>query len=280
MNAKWRTRTLKLLFGATLVCVVLSASGELAGLLSSFLTICCHALQIALPSKLLAHLGTFARSIVGLVVLAGLIRSGCVLWRSYTFARQVQVGAVPPVGRLADLCREVGISRNVVMLPTPTPLAFCYGFFRPHIGVSTGLVALLSKAELKAVLLHEAHHCRHYDPLRTLLLEVLVSFLFFLPVVAEGRAHLVTAAELAADRYAIRHAGRHSLAGALHKLLASAPAPQPYAAVMFTGQNAVAVRIAYLLGEAPVTPPLPGRSIARSSLFLLVTCLLLQLALL
>jgi Zn-dependent protease with chaperone function len=142
------------------------------------------------------------------------------------------------------------------------------------------LLDTLSDKELKAVLLHEVYHCCRYDPLRTLLADVLAATFFFLPAVAEWRDMFLTSTELAADRYAIQFAGRPLLAGAMYKLLT-----QPQALHLSSGTplvpgfSATPARLIQLLDDAPISAPFSPRSLLVSSLALIPICVLLQLAL-
>lgn len=94
------------------------------------------------------------------------------------------------------------------VIDDPWPRAFCAGYLRPRLYLSTGARALLADAELAAVLAHEAHHARRRDPLRMLLAQTLSESLFFLPVLRRSRERFRTLAEVAADEAAIAAAGR------------------------------------------------------------------------
>jgi len=121
-------------------------------------------------------------------------------------------------------------------------LAFCAGFRRPRIFLSTGTRAALDDRELDAVLAHEAHHAARRDPLRLLIVRVLSDGLFFLPVMRHMRKRYVDLAEVAADAAAVRHCGdRAALAGALLQMGHSA------------GPEVVGIapeRLDHLLGES------------------------------
>lgn len=88
------------------------------------------------------------------------------------------------------------------------PLAFCSGYLRPRIYVSSGTTALLSGTQLNAVLAHEAHHAQRRDPLRMLVARTLAESAFFVPVLHRSRERYAALAELAADDAAVRASGR------------------------------------------------------------------------
>ena len=109
-----------------------------------------------------------------------------------------------------------GYTRTFVFVDE-APHAFCAGFLRPRIFVSTGTLATLEAGELAAVVAHEQHHARSRDPLRLLLARTASDALFFLPGMPKLADRYAALAELAADAAAVRAGGgdRRSLASAL-----------------------------------------------------------------
>lgn len=97
------------------------------------------------------------------------------------------------------------------------PFAFCAGLLRPRSYISTGALEALEPDELHAVLAHEAHHARSYDPLRVFAARVLADALFFLPALRRLADRYGALAELSADAAAVRASAgeRQPLASAL-----------------------------------------------------------------
>lgn len=222
-------------------------------------------------------------AVLGLLALAALLAAGLLAimrlaWQTWQQTQpwlRLPQAERPPL--LLTLLSELGLTTRVTLAQTPVPLAFCYGFLRPRIFLSTGLLALLTPAQLEATLLHEECHRRHFDPLRLLVIDSLVATFFFLPVVQAwgARAHLKL--ELAADGYASRRAGRPALAGALHRLLTFPRLPLP-APAMAAAPSANAARVAALLGEPVVWPPIPATDLLHSAATLTgLLCLMLML---
>lgn len=111
--------------------------------------------------------------------------------------------------------RSVGEHR-VVVIDDEVPKAFCAGLFRPRVHVSSGALRLLEAPELLAVVAHEAHHVRRCDPLRLVMVRILVRALPWAPGLGRLAARHATVAELAADSVAVRRTGsRRHLAAAL-----------------------------------------------------------------
>jgi hypothetical protein len=133
-------------------------------------------------------------------------------------------GHLPPL--LTARAIELGIDDRLDVVSQGQAVAFCYGLLRPRICVTTGLVDILSPAEVEAVLRHERHHLQCRDPLRSLLWAVLSGTCWWLEERAQY-AHLLR--ELAADRAVIGEQGRQPLASALLKLLT-----QPRSGVMIS----------------------------------------------
>ncbi len=154
-----------------------------------------------------------------------------------------------PPARLRKILKANNLpGEKVVYLDISTPRAFCLGFWRPHIWLTSGLVALLSDEELTAVLAHEAYHCRRRDPLRLLITRAIKSAFFFLPLVS----YLAQAAELqqetAADQSAIRQVGDDlPLLCALQKLLTHNTQMMPDGEAILTSFNATEARLRRLI---------------------------------
>ena len=125
-----------------------------------------------------------------------------------------------PCPRMHALASSVGLQGRVTLIFSERAVAFCYGWFKPRVCMSTGVLDELTDAEVQALLLHERHHLVQRDPLRTSIARVLASAYFFLPVLrALSRQYLVLR-EIEADREVVEHQGTdRPLLGALYKLL-------------------------------------------------------------
>jgi Zn-dependent protease with chaperone function len=108
-----------------------------------------------------------------------------------------------------------GADGSVLVANDPEPRAFCAGYLRPRVFVSSGALARLSRTELEAIVAHERHHLRRRDPLRLLIVRVLADALFFLPAIRRLGDRYGALAEVAADEAAVRVAGPGGLASAL-----------------------------------------------------------------
>lgn len=165
----------------------------------------------------LPPLGLFVLALTGTSLALG----GLKAWRTLHHTERVLARHRPVTvpARLRTATHTVGVSRAVVCFDDPRPFAYCRGFLRPEIWISTGAVAVLRPRELEAVLHHEAWHRRQRDPLRILIARVLSELFLALPLIRLLAVRFEVAKELAADRAAVRTQGtaRH-LASALYAL--------------------------------------------------------------
>ena len=161
-------------------------------------------------------------------------------------------------GPLDDAVARDGLAGRVDVVELAAPVAFCHGYVRPRVVISTGTVALLAPRELEALLLHEREHLRQWDPLKVAVGRLLSTALRFAPIVPALYRRYMTEKELLADRAVVRAQGTSALlAAALVKVLGAGGAPSPALAVGVGG--ALDDRIAALLDEPLGTRLGPGR---------------------
>ncbi|MDQ2727353.1 MAG: M56 family metallopeptidase [Actinomycetota bacterium] len=111
----------------------------------------------------------------------------------------------------------LGDQGGVAVFDDVRPQAFCAGYFRPCVYVSTATVDALDPAEMQAVLAHENEHRERGDPMRLASARVLSHALFFLPVLHRLVERYAELAEMRADAAAVLASGgdRAPLASAL-----------------------------------------------------------------
>ena len=278
-----RYAALATLFGLALTCTSVAGLRWLWSLTSlgapiPLWAVCCQMLGMNGSSSEVTTGGIVLRSglfAVGLYGMGSLARRW---WktRRFVWGLRLAAAAVPPK-RLIRVVSGLGLSEQVIVIAAPQPLAFCFGLLRPRICISTGLIEMLTDAELRAVLWHENHHRRRFDPLRGLVVEALAAPFAFLPVAGELRDLMMMHAELAADRYAMGCAGRPALAGALHKILTHPLAVPIPLATGVSGLSATDVRIARLLDEREPRLHLSAHSLLSSGAIIAGLCMLTQI---
>lgn len=207
----------------------------------------------------LIHLSTLAVWLLGAGVALSAIRSisrdratGAEL---RLMARAARLRAWPPQMRV--VAHHLGVADWVDVVHSPAPFGFAYGWLRPRICVSTGLIARLDPLELEAVLHHERWHLLRRDPLRLLIVRAISAATFMFPPLRRAAGHCRVAIELAADNHAVAMMGDcRWLASALEKLLDER---QPAMDAAFAGE--IDARIAALTGDPLTAGDVKGQAV-------------------
>jgi beta-lactamase regulating signal transducer with metallopeptidase domain len=165
----------------------------------------------------LPPLGAIVLALTLTSVALGAMKATRTVWRTHCVLQAHRPVALP--SRLRSAAARLGISHATVCFTDPRPYAYCRGYLRPAIWVSTGAVTTLKRGELEAVLHHEDYHRRGRDPLRILSGRVLAQLFFALPIIRQLAVRFEVAKELDADRAAVSQQGTTQyLAGALYAL--------------------------------------------------------------
>ncbi|MEK7516784.1 MAG: M56 family metallopeptidase [Patescibacteria group bacterium] len=176
---------------------------------------------------------------------------------------------------LRSALAELEIQEKMVsVIDSADLLCFCAGLLRPRMYISRGALQALSREELVAVLAHEYHHLRKWDPLRSAFLRALKNALFFIPVVHYLERRHEVAKEVSADAEAMRRGqGKLVLASALYKLSGTRHSGIPVLAP-FADCKVLETRISFLAGRGliPVTltPKAFGASLVVIAAFFLL----------
>jgi hypothetical protein len=163
-------------------------------------------LHLTYPTINVAAVVLLALAALGAAVLLVTVRAA---WRQLRGHRRL-LDALPVAGALPG-------HPAVRVIDAAAPMAFCAGWLRPRVYVSTGALERLSDGELEAVLAHEQHHGALRDPLRLAVSRVLCQALFFLPVLRSLHDRYSDVAELTADAAALEatHGAAAPLASAM-----------------------------------------------------------------
>jgi Zn-dependent protease with chaperone function len=201
--------------------------------------------QFTYPTVNVAAAVLLALAALGLIVLAIAARASWQqLWAYRRFVR-----GIPVVGPLPG-------GSDVTVIDDPSPQAFCAGYLRPNIYISSGALELLSEEELGAVLIHEEHHRAVRDPFRFAFAHVLSQALFFLPALRPLGDRYREIAEQREDVAAVRASAGEK--GPLAAALLAFEAAEPPGAAGITPE-----RVDSLLGRAS-SWSLPSSLIAAS----------------
>lgn len=123
---------------------------------------------------------------------------------------------------IIDIIKGLKLEEKTIVIKSNEKFAYCLGIKNSKIYISTGLIAQLSKREIKAVLLHEKYHLENHDT-SILIIASVVQYLFpFFPLFSDLIKRYRIEREIMADRFAIHHLGESSaLISVLKKLLSS-----------------------------------------------------------
>ncbi len=183
-------------------------------------------------------------------------------------------------GEISRRYRRTGSEEQpIIVIEHAAPLAFAVGFFKPKIVLSTGLMDLLDAEELEAVVHHEMFHRKHGDPLKTFLMSLVASVMWYIPILKSFHHNYKIVREVLADNYAIEQTGSSvHLGSALLKLLkGKAPAPMPVSHVSFS-DTSINLRIRQLLEpqtDVPLNWPFTPAMISLQVLFALCSMFVL-----
>lgn len=155
------------------------------------------------------------------IILSFIIKSISIYYKTSRFIQKYTKHNHSLSTKLDQTAKEIGLSGKIIEIQTNEPMVFCYGFIKPRICISTTIVNSLSSQELKAVLLHEQHHAKVYEPIKLLLVKIISNTLFFMPGIKNLTKQYAVFSELAADETATDNfKNKVPLAQALDKILA------------------------------------------------------------
>ena len=188
----------------------------------------CLGTPVAVILDTTVHIGTLATIGAVSFVLASMVRVAARQWiNGRTIGQAVsraRIVSLPTA--LVDAAATAGVKGSVDAVEARRPFAFVYGWLRPRICVSTGLVERVSARELEAVLLHERWHTMRRDPLRLTAAAAVQSGLGKMPAFGSTLDRYAAEVEVAADRFVVAEMGHARwLARALLRVEASPSAP-------------------------------------------------------
>jgi beta-lactamase regulating signal transducer with metallopeptidase domain len=221
---------------------------------------CLHFVRLCLAT--LGPVDSYLHIAPVVLLLAGIARASTRRFSAVRRSRAIIHGFVwrrpRPQELLYDFAARHGVLPNVrIMLGRPVNPAFTAGLIWPAIYMSEVILQKLSEKEIEAVLLHEIHHLRRRDPLRTLMAGLIADMLFWIPLARNAVTALVARMEFAADD-AARRIGDTVVAAAILKLADASAATA--ATASFSGGNLVERRVERLLGgDDAECEPLPRK---------------------
>lgn len=191
-------------------------------LLENIQTVCGCQAPVSFTSHPYIITGLFILA-VGLltVILSFIIKSIRIYIKTSRFIKKYTARKNLASAKLNHITQQINLDGKVIEIQSGEPTVFCYGFINPRICISSAVVNSLSGQELKAVLLHEQHHLKVYEPIKLLLVKIISNALFFIPGIKNLTRQYAVFSELAADETATDNfKNKVPLAQALNKILA------------------------------------------------------------
>ncbi|WP_146549757.1 M56 family metallopeptidase [Rummeliibacillus suwonensis] len=148
-----------------------------------------------------------------------------------------------------ELNKKYGAKKeSIIVISYPVPLAITMGFLSPKVIISTGLMNLLNDDELDAVIYHEMHHQKNFDPLKIFLLSFCASSFFYIPILKWFSSQYRIIQELLADNLAIeKQATSMNIGSALLKMLKVGKADATPLVYVSFADTSINYRIEYML---------------------------------
>jgi bla regulator protein BlaR1 len=167
----------------------------------------CQEMTKVVISGLPNNFGIFIILILSFVVLTSILKFSVVVINMWNLRKKINKNILD-------------INDNYITINSVRPFAFCFGIIKPKIYVSKKLIQILSKRELRSVILHEKYHIQKHDTLTLLIATVFESLTPHLPLVKDIIRNYKIERELMADKSAILELGSsNDLISVLKKLL-------------------------------------------------------------
>jgi beta-lactamase regulating signal transducer with metallopeptidase domain len=156
-----------------------------------------------------------------LIVCAATVLAGLVTLVSQYIRTKLALGRLGAPIAGPDWLSEIASMLHIEVQLCADERVFCCcaGLIFPKVVLSQGMLELLDRSELTAVLAHEAAHVRHRDPARALAVRCASNALFYLPLTRYLSEKALVASELGADSVAVTVAGQPALVRALLDVL-------------------------------------------------------------
>lgn len=200
------------------------------------------------------HLAARCHEVLGSVAPGGTVTgwASAVAFAAVTLKTRAVRAAAAAAQRQARVEPWLGAHRqvgdvDVVVLPTEETLAYAVPGVPPQVVVTAGLQAVLTEAELDAVIAHERSHIDHDHHRAIARLTIVADVMGWFPGVRRSAACARLAIERWADEDASAASNRAVVRGALLKTTAALVGPVP----AFTGTSSVPDRLRALGEPAP-----------------------------
>lgn len=155
---------------------------------------------------------------IGAILFLAFIKVISILLRTIFYERKLIIRLTPKT--ITKLSEKHGLTGRIKIVSDKKPLAFCYGFFRPEIYLSTALIRLMNSEELEAIILHEKYHLLKKDNMLLITLNFIKQLFLPFPLFSDFLENIIRIREIKADHFGVNTMGkREPMTSAFKKLL-------------------------------------------------------------
>lgn len=155
---------------------------------------------------------------LGVILFLALIKIVIVLLKTVFYERRLIIQTTPKI--ILKFIDKHGLAGKVRIIADKKPSAFCLGLLRPKIYLSTGLIQLMMKQELEAIILHEKYHLLKKDNIFLITATFIRQLLIPFPIFSDIIDSFIKIREIKADRYGTVLLGKKQpIVSAFKKLL-------------------------------------------------------------
>lgn len=208
---------------------------------------------------------------IGIIFFLSILKIILVILKTISFKRKLIIQATPKI--ILKLIEKHGLLGKVKIIQNKKPLAFCLGFFKPKIYLSTGLIRLMNRDEVEVIILHEKYHLLKRDNISLVVITFVKQFFLPFPIFFDFLDNLIKSREIAADRYGMILLGKKQPIAAAFKKLLCFDLSDSYRlgySSAFTNHQHFEARIHALFGRKSVFIPFKLRNILISILSFIV----------
>lgn len=264
------------IFGASIALILAASEKYLPFLFHKTVYLCKHVIEAVPIKPLQGNFQLIALSI--LMIFFGYIAIKLILMIVSVVKQKRELAAKIIVSdKILTISEKLSLQNEIIVIKDDRLLAFCFGFTKQKIYLSTKLIEQLNINELETVIRHEMYHLTNQD-IFVMIMARLGELLFpFLPFISDLVAKYAIQREVEADIFAHTNDSTRKkfLVSVLTKFLNQDP-QQAYLFVANLGEyETLEVRINHLLGRTSLYPRISSKNLLVSIFSLLIFGILL-----
>lgn len=154
-----------------------------------------------------------------LIFILGLISLVVALLKFYFFKKSL-IKIDKKMKFISILEKKYSLEKRIVIFKSQKPTAFCVGFLKPKIYLSSQLFKVMNPVEVEAIILHENQHILNKDNIKLSIVSIIKSTFFFFPIIGDLMNNMEINQEIRADKNTIMTTGKKTpLVSALIKAI-------------------------------------------------------------